>query len=252
MLILCYVFLCAHIHTYVYHVHVYISWNRAFSDDRLIYPVQFRSRIFSFFYLFQFLQSRCLSASSNHPSICLPHVSFFYFRCSLYVTQFLGEKKCGDVCIVNIFVQVCTVSSTTVTNNCIFNVYRKVKMRSTALCNINLVGLHPSGFTGHFISSVDMVPPCSEIQIRERMQICKYIYIYIHIHMHICTYIYIYMRRTVIAFRFNISQQSTLAAKTQQQGKNSSWESSRKFQTSLHSSFISVRNMKQISQSNGI
>lgn len=70
----------------------------------------------------------------------------------------------GDVCIVNIFVQICIVSSTTVINNCIVQL----------VCSINLVGLHPSGFIGHFISSADLVPPCSEFQIRERTQICKY------------------------------------------------------------------------------
>lgn len=33
----------------MYITYVYISWNRAFLDDRLIYPVQFSSRIYSLF-----------------------------------------------------------------------------------------------------------------------------------------------------------------------------------------------------------
>ena len=84
-------------------------------------------------------------------------------------------------------------------------------MKSTALRSINLAGLHPSGFIGHFISSVGLIPTCSEFQIREGMQMCKYIRT--HIHIHICTYIYI--GRTVIASRFNLSQQCALAAKGQ-------------------------------------
>lgn len=214
----------------------------AFLDGRLVNPVHVSSRIYSLFFVCFYKTDVYLLLA---PSISLLYFSSFYFVCSLYVTNSWGVGGgnvwwclyCQHFC-PDLFCQQYNLQTIV-----LLMFIEKLKWSLWLFVVQILIQIHSSGFISHSISSVDLVSPCSEFQIRERMQIFKYV----------CTYIDIHICEEQLFLLGLISLSSVLwLLKLSNRGKISSWESYRKLQTSLYSFFICVHNMKQINLSNVI